>query len=124
MMTTVSISLKVFLILAVIAINTSFGLKRDTRIRRESERINRETLKSKEESQLAIGNRENSQLTVFLVSLFGGFLGLDWFITSGGNPLFIIFGIIKLLTGAGAGVWYVLDLILITFNAFPTGPLA
>ena len=45
---------------------------------------------------------------VFGFSVFLGSLGIDRFLV--GQPLF---GILKLLTGGGAGIWYIIDLFII-----------
>jgi TM2 domain-containing membrane protein YozV len=49
-----------------------------------------------------------SQSTAFLLSCFGGYLGLDRFYL-GQTGL----GILKLLTSGGCGVWWLIDLILV-----------
>jgi len=50
--------------------------------------------------------RRKSQVTAFLCSLFGGFLGIDYFYL--GFPLW---GVAKLCTLGGLGFWWVLDIV-------------
>lgn len=52
--------------------------------------------------------RKVNWLTAFLLSLFFGFFGIDRFYM--GHP---VLGILKLITGGFAGIWWLIDLILI-----------
>jgi len=52
-------------------------------------------------------------LTVLLLSIFFGALGVDRFYV--GN---IGTGILKLVTGGGCGIWYIVDIILIVTGNF------
>lgn len=51
---------------------------------------------------------KRSFLTALLLSIFVGWLGVDRFYMG-----YIGLGILKLLTGGGCGIWYIIDLILI-----------
>lgn len=50
--------------------------------------------------------RRKSQVKAFLCSLFGGFLGIDYFYL--GYPLW---GVVKLLTLGGLGFWWLVDIV-------------
>ena len=52
-----------------------------------------------------------SHRTSFLLSLFLGFCGADRFYLG-----FIIYGVVKLLTLGGFGVWWIIDLIVVASN--------
>lgn len=62
-----------------------------------------------------------SKLTAFLLSFFVGILGIDWFYLSVGNAVYIILGLIKLITFGGLGIWWIVDWIRILVNAFDDG---
>ena len=62
-----------------------------------------------------------TKLTAFLLSLFLGFFGVDWFYLSLANPFYIIAGICKLLTFGGLTIWWLIDWIRILANIFPDG---
>ncbi|KAI8804997.1 hypothetical protein BJ742DRAFT_741721 [Cladochytrium replicatum] len=64
---------------------------------------------------------QTSKLVAFLVSLFVGELGVDWFILAKGNAGYIVAGVFKLLTGGGAGIWWLVDWIRILAGSFPDG---
>jgi TM2 domain-containing membrane protein YozV len=53
-------------------------------------------------------NPQRSFLTAILLSIFVGWLGVDRFYLG-----HIGLGILKLLTGGGCGIWYLIDIILI-----------
>jgi TM2 domain-containing membrane protein YozV len=53
-------------------------------------------------------NPQRSFLTALLLSIFVGWLGVDRFYLG-----HIGLGILKLLTGGGCGIWYLIDIILI-----------
>ncbi|KAI8804998.1 hypothetical protein BJ742DRAFT_775644 [Cladochytrium replicatum] len=64
---------------------------------------------------------QTNKLTAFLVSLFLGELGIDWFVLSRGNGWYIAAGVLKLLTGGGAGLWWVIDWVRILTDSFADG---
>jgi TM2 domain-containing membrane protein YozV len=53
-------------------------------------------------------NPPKSFLTALILSIFVGWLGVDRFYLG-----HIGLGILKLLTGGGCGIWYLIDIILI-----------
>jgi TM2 domain-containing membrane protein YozV len=53
-------------------------------------------------------NPQRSFLTALILSIFVGWLGVDRFYLG-----HIGLGILKLLTGGGCGIWYLIDIILI-----------
>ena len=61
------------------------------------------------------------KLTTFLLSFFLGFVGVDWFYLSLGNPFYIVAGVCKLLTFGGLTIWWLIDWIRILANIFPDG---
>lgn len=77
------------------------------RIRREAEqkRLAEEEKKRKSEA-LPITNK--SKLAALILSIIFGWLGIDRFYLG-----HIITGIIKLITGGGFGIWWIIDVILI-----------
>jgi len=75
----------------------------------------RDEWKDKEES------KGYSKLAAFLISLFLGELGVDWFYLSGGGAGYIVAGIFKMITLGGLGIWWLVDWIRILADAFPDG---
>jgi TM2 domain-containing membrane protein YozV len=65
--------------------------------------------------------KQKDKLTAFLLSLFLGKLGADWFYLSAGHPGYIIAGLIKLVTIGGCGLWWFIDWIRILADAFDDG---
>lgn len=61
------------------------------------------------------------KLTAFLLSLFTGFFGVDWFYLSRGQPHYIIVGVFKLFSLGGNGVWWLADWINILCDGFKDG---
>ena len=61
--------------------------------------------------QQKTGNSEKNWWTVFLLSLFLGWLGVDRFYL--GHP---VLGCLKFITFGAAGMWWITDLVLICFN--------
>lgn len=64
---------------------------------------------------------QRSKLAAFLISLFAGTLGADWFYLALGNGLYIFAGIVKLLTIGCGGIWWLVDWIRILADGFPDG---
>ena len=62
-----------------------------------------------------------SQLGAFLISLFVGGLGIDWFVLAKGSTGYIVAGVFKLLTGGGLGIWWLVDVIRLGANTFKDG---
>ncbi len=62
-----------------------------------------------------------SQQTTFLLSLFLGGLGVDWFVLAKGNAGYIVAGVFKLLTMGGFGIWWLVDVIRLGVNKFNDG---
>lgn len=65
--------------------------------------------------------QQRSKLAAFLISLFVGGLGVDWFYLSIGNGCYICAGIGKCLTCGGCGIWWIVDWIRILADTFPDG---
>jgi TM2 domain-containing membrane protein YozV len=61
--------------------------------------------------QQKTGNSEKNWWTVFLLSLFLGWLGVDRFYL--GQP---VLACLKFITFGAAGMWWITDLVLIYFN--------
>ena len=59
-----------------------------------------------------------SRLVAFLLSLFLGYFGMDWFYLSDGNVLYMVAGLVKFLTGGGFGIWWLVDVIRILTGAW------
>ena len=59
-----------------------------------------------------------SRLVAFLISLFLGYFGMDWFYLSDGNVLYMVAGLVKFLTGGGFGIWWLVDIIRILTGAW------
>ncbi len=57
------------------------------------------------------------KITLLLLSIFLGGLGIDHFMTGKTGT-----GVLKLLTGGGFGVWTIIDVILIATDNFKCGP--
>ena len=62
-----------------------------------------------------------SKLVAFLLSLFIGAYGADWFYLSAGNSNYIFLGVLKLLTCGGCYVWWLVDWIRVLADTFPDG---
>ena len=62
-----------------------------------------------------------SKLVAFLLSMFLGGLGVDWFYLSAGNGGYIVGGVFKLITGGGLGLWWLVDWIRILAGTFNDG---
>ena len=62
-----------------------------------------------------------SKLVAFLLSLFLGEWGADWFYLSAGSSDYICLGVLKLLTCGGCGLWWLIDWIRILADIFPDG---
>ncbi|KAI8815101.1 hypothetical protein BJ742DRAFT_782339 [Cladochytrium replicatum] len=75
----------------------------------------------KDDGRSACSYEQTSKLTAFLVSLFVGPLGVDWFLLSKGKASYIVAGVFKLLTGGGFGTWWLVDWIRILLDSFPDG---
>ena len=65
--------------------------------------------------------QQKSKLTAFLLSFFVGIFGADWFYLSVSNGVYIIVGLIKLITLGACGIWWIIDWIRLLANAFPDG---
>ena len=59
-----------------------------------------------------------SRLVAFLISLFLGYFGMDWFYLSDGNVWYMVAGLVKFLTGGGFGIWWLVDIIRILTGAW------
>ncbi len=57
------------------------------------------------------------KLTLLLLSIFLGGLGIDHFMTGK-----TVTGLLKLFTGGGFGVWTIIDVIMIATDNFKCGP--
>lgn len=71
--------------------------------------------------------KQKNKLTAFLLSIFVGWFGADWFYLARGHAAYIVAGIFKLLTAGGLGVWWLVDWIRILTDSFSDGngvPLA
>ncbi len=55
-------------------------------------------------------------LVTLLLSIFLGYLGVDRFYTGS-----IVFGILKLVTAGGCGIWWIVDVILIATGSYKDG---
>lgn len=64
---------------------------------------------------------QKSKLTAFLLSFFVGIFGVDWFYLSVGSWVYILLGVLKLLTCGGLGIWWIVDWIRLLVNAFLDG---
>ena len=70
----------------------------------------------------AISDKEpKSKLWAFWLSFLAGNFGLDWFYLSAGNIVYIIAGIVKIITFGGFGIWWLLDWIRVLTDSFPDG---
>ncbi|CAH6421657.1 TM2 domain protein [uncultured virus] len=64
---------------------------------------------------------QKPKLVAFLLSIFVGEWGVDWFYLAKGNPGYIVAGVFKLLTGGGLGIWWLVDWIRILADTFKDG---
>lgn len=64
---------------------------------------------------------QKSELVAFLLSLFVGGVGADWFYLAEGNGVYIFAGVAKLLTVGGFGIWWLVDWIRILCGDFHDG---
>lgn len=58
--------------------------------------------------------QQKEWLVALLLSIFVGSLGIDRFYLG-----YVGLGILKLLTGGGCGIWWLVDLILIVMDKLP-----
>ena len=65
--------------------------------------------------------QQKPQLDSFLISIFVGIFGVDWFYLARGNGVYIFAGVMKLLTVGFVEIWAVVDWIRIICDAFPDG---
>jgi hypothetical protein len=65
--------------------------------------------------------QQKPQLDSFLISVFVGIFGADWFYLSRGNGWYIFAGIVKLLSLGCVEIWAIVDWIRILCRAFPDG---
>jgi len=56
-------------------------------------------------------NEWRRRLTVLVISFLGGFLGLDRFYKGE-----VGWGVVKLITAGGFGVWYLVDLVIAAYE--------
>ena len=56
-------------------------------------------------------NTWRRQLTILLISFLGGYLGLDRFYKGQ-----VAWGVVKLITFAGLGIWYLVDLVIAAYD--------
>jgi TM2 domain-containing membrane protein YozV len=52
--------------------------------------------------------------TTLLLSFFFGVLGVDRFYLG-----YTLLGVLKLITGGGVGIWWLIDLVMIAMNKIP-----
>lgn len=65
--------------------------------------------------------QQRSSLVALLLSIFLGYLGVDWFYLCRNNGGYIAGGIFKLLTCGGFGIWYIVDIARIAAQVFLDG---
>lgn len=65
--------------------------------------------------------QQEGKVKVFLISLFVGEFGVDWFVLAKGHARYIVAGVFKLLTLGGLGIWWIVDWIRVLADAFPDG---
>ena len=63
------------------------------------------------DKRLPCSYKQYSQLGAFLISLFLGGLGVDWFVLVKGHVGYIVAGVFKLLKFGGFGIWWLVDVI-------------
>ena len=59
-----------------------------------------------------------SRLVAFLLSLLLGYFGMDWFYLADVNIWYMVAGIVKVLTGGGFGIWWLVDVVRILTGAW------
>lgn len=60
-------------------------------------------------------------IPTLMASIFGGWVGADWFFLSRGDGGYIAAGVFKLLTLGGCGIWAIVDVIRVGTETFPDG---
>lgn len=60
---------------------------------------------------MAAKSEYERQLTILIISLLAGYLGLDRFYRGE-----VALGVIKLITLGGFGVWYIVDLVIAAYR--------
>lgn len=60
-----------------------------------------------------------NKVVAFLLSLFVGWLGADWFYLSKGATSYIVAGVFKIITCGGLGIWWIADIVRILCDSFP-----
>lgn len=88
---------------------------------------NNETICICEEGYIRTGKsttcnyKQRDKLVAFLLSLFVGALGMDWFYLARTSEGYIVAGVFKLITCGGCGIWWLVDWIRILADGFPDG---
>lgn len=65
--------------------------------------------------------KQKDKVAAFLLSLFLGEFGADWFYLARGDDGYIVAGVFKLLTIGGLGVWWLVDWIRVLADSFDDG---
>lgn len=61
--------------------------------------------------------KQRKQLAAFLLSIFLGWFGADWFYIGDKDPTYDGLGVLKLFTVGGAGIWWLADFIRIAADS-------